>query len=41
MGNESKILVTGGSGFVGKRLKSFNPDWVYISSKQYDLKNEE
>jgi len=41
MGNESKILVTGGSGFVGKRLKSFNPDWVYISSKQYDLKNQE
>lgn len=37
----SKVLVTGGSGFVGKRLKNINPDWIYVSSKQYDLKNKE
>ncbi len=41
MENENKVLVTGGSGFLGKRLKKFNPDWVYISSKQYNLKNKE
>lgn len=32
-----KILVTGGSGFLGKRLKKFYPDWFYISSKDCDL----
>ena len=32
-----KVLVTGGSGFVGKRLQLVKPDWVYISSKDYDL----
>ena len=40
MEKESNILVTGGSGFVGKRLKKYNPAWTYISSKQYNLKNE-
>ena len=32
-----KVLVTGGSGFLGKRLKLYKPDWIYISSKNYDL----
>ena len=32
-----KVLVTGGSGFLGTRLKLKNPDWVYISSKEVDL----
>ena len=34
-----KVLVTGGSGFVGRRLNRIKPQWVYISSSQYDLKN--
>jgi len=32
-----KVLVTGGSGFVGKRLKHLQPDWVYLSSKDANL----
>ena len=32
-----KVIVTGGTGFVGSRLKSFKPDWTYISSKDCDL----
>jgi GDP-L-fucose synthase len=35
-----KILVTGGSGLVGNHLKKIIPDAVYISSKDYDLTNE-
>jgi GDP-L-fucose synthase len=35
-----KVLVAGGSGFVGKALQKVRPDWVYISSKDYDLTNE-
>lgn len=35
-----KVLVTGGTGFVGKRLKKVKPNWIYVSSKQYNLKNE-
>ena len=36
------VLVTGGSGFLGKRLKIYKPEWNYISSKDCDLtdKNE-
>ena len=33
----SKILVTGGSGLVGKHLKDILPEAIYISSKDYDL----
>ena len=33
------ILVTGGSGLVGKHLKDILPDAVYISSKDFDLTN--
>ena len=38
---ENKILVTGGSGLVGKYLKKILPDAIYISSKDYDLTTEE
>jgi len=30
-------LVTGGSGFIGTRLKRREPEWLYISSQEYDL----
>jgi GDP-L-fucose synthase len=33
----SRILITGGTGMVGTALRSFLPDAVYISSKNYDL----
>jgi GDP-L-fucose synthase len=32
-----KILVTGGSGMVGKHLKELLPDAFYVGSKDYDL----
>lgn len=35
-----KILVTGGSGMVGKSLKKILPNAIYISSKDCDLTNE-
>jgi len=35
-----KVLVTGGSGFVGSALKKERPDWVYVSSKDYDLTSD-
>lgn len=37
----NNVLVTGGSGFVGKRLKLIKPDWTYMSSKDCDLTNKE
>lgn len=36
----SKILITGGSGMVGKSLKKYLPDAMYLSSKDCDLTNE-
>ena len=30
-------LVTGGSGFIGRRLKIKRPDWIYVSSGDYNL----
>jgi GDP-L-fucose synthase len=36
----NKILVTGGSGMVGRSLKKIMPDAVYISSKDFDLTKE-
>jgi GDP-L-fucose synthase len=33
-----KIVVTGGSGLVGKSLQKFLPDATYLSSKEYDLR---
>lgn len=35
-----KILVTGGSGLVGRHLKEILPSATYISSKDYDLRSE-
>jgi len=32
-----KVLVTGGSGFVGKSLKNHKEDWIFLSSKDCDL----
>ena len=32
-----RILVTGGSGLVGKHLQDILPDAIYVSSKDYDL----
>ena len=40
MGNK-KILVTGGSGLVGKYLKKILPEAIYISSSDYDLTTED
>jgi len=34
-----KVLVTGGSGLVGKHLKDILPEAIYISSKDFDLTN--
>ena len=33
----NKVLVTGGTGFVGRRLKKIKPDWIYMSSDDCDL----
>jgi GDP-L-fucose synthase len=35
------ILVTGGSGLVGKYLKNYLPNAIYLSSKDFDLTTEE
>lgn len=37
---QSKIVVTGGSGLVGKALKKYLPNAVYLSSKDFDLTTE-
>ena len=34
-----KVLVTGGSGFLGRRLAKYKPEWIYMSSNDCDLKN--
>ena len=31
------VLVTGGSGFLGSRLRLHRPDWIYVSSSDYNL----
>jgi len=38
---KNKILVTGGSGLVGKYLNKILPDAIYVSSKDYDLTTED
>lgn len=35
----NKVLVTGGSGFVGLNLKEYQEDWTYISSKEFNLES--
>jgi len=37
---QSKIVVTGGSGLVGKALQKYLPEAVYLSSKDFDLTTE-
>ena len=37
MNNRERILITGGSGMVGKYLKNILPQAVYLSSKDCDL----
>jgi len=37
----NNVLVTGGSGFLGKRLSLMQPDWTYISSRDCDLTKPE
>jgi len=32
-----EVVVTGGTGFLGERLKIIKPDWIYLSSKDIDL----
>jgi GDP-L-fucose synthase len=36
-----KVLVTGGSGFVGKRLQHHRPEWCYPTSSEFNLYNHE
>ena len=35
-----RILVTGGTGLVGRRLQRFLPEALYISSSDYDLTDQ-
>jgi GDP-L-fucose synthase len=37
----NQILVTGGTGLVGKNLQTHLPNAIYVSSKQYDLTKED
>jgi GDP-L-fucose synthase len=37
---QSKIVVTGGSGLVGKALQKYLPEAIYLSSKDFDLTAE-
>lgn len=37
----NNILVTGGSGLLGKHLQEIMPDAIYLSSKECDLRKEE
>lgn len=37
----NKVVVTGGSGMVGRSLKKILPNAIYLSSKDYDLTHED
>jgi GDP-L-fucose synthase len=39
MTNIKKVLVTGGSGFLGKRLSAHKPEWIYASSRDCNLED--
>tara|TARA_R110000851_G_scaffold324560_1_gene491950 strand:+ start:10997 stop:11908 length:912 start_codon:yes stop_codon:yes gene_type:complete len=39
MKSNKKVLVTGGSGFLGKRLSICKPEWTYASSKDCNLED--
>jgi len=32
-----RVIVTGGTGFVGRALEKKKPEWIYLSSKDYNL----
>jgi len=36
-----KVLVTGGSGFIGTAMQKYKPDWVYMSSKDCDITDKD
>ena len=36
-----KVLVTGGTGFVGKSLQKIKPEWKYVSSEDIFLLNRQ
>jgi len=36
-----KVLVTGGTGFVGRSLKKIRPNWIYLSSGDCDLADKD
>ena len=40
LNKKKKILVTGGSGMVGRSLKKIMPNAIYLSSSNYDLTSE-
>ncbi len=40
MNTYKRVLVTGGSGMVGKSLQKFMPAGIYVSSKDYNLSDE-
>ena len=35
-----KVMVTGGSGFLGKALQKVRPDWIYLGRKDCDLRSK-
>ena len=37
---KNKIVVTGGSGLVGRYLKKYLPEAIFLSSKDFDLTTE-
>ncbi|MBL18413.1 MAG: hypothetical protein CMC82_01095 [Flavobacteriaceae bacterium] len=39
MVKDKKVLVTGGTGFLGKRLQMKQSDWIYMSSEDCNLTN--
>ena len=39
--HKDKVLITGGSGMLGKAFKEYLPDAIYVSSKQCDLRKRE
>jgi len=36
----NKVLVTGGTGFIGTNMRKYQPNWIYMSSKDCDITNK-
>ena len=34
-----RVLVTGGTGLVGRAIQNFRPDWIFLGSKDCNLNN--